>query len=273
MKTSNRENTILFFLLAILLAYGFYVICLTPQLEKGRELETQVAAGDTVIREMYTTIAECKQKLDQLKETADSVQALSNNFYVYTEQEQYLNQLTAMLTESGLVLLNIDALENIPLEPDVEGYRCENPFAIYQVPSSADSNVDESAILPVVEKMEIKVDATGPYSGIKKFLTLLRTYEKQIYCNELSIEVSAESLAAAPPDSEVRIIVTLSFLRLNKLSGFFTESSLPSTEFDYMLPIEFTSGSYRNLYSLSNWTAVIQRLFTNDLSEIEGVQS
>lgn len=263
MKPSNKENMILFALLVVLLIYGFYVLLLTPQIEKGRELETQVTSDDTVIREMYATITGCKEKLDELKETSNTVQNLSNHFYVYTEQEQYLNLLTSMLQESGLVLSNIDALENVPLQPEVEGYRCENPFAIYQDPDSDTGAVGETTLHPVVEKMEIKVEATGPYSGAKKFLTLLRTYEKQIYCSELSVEISAESLAAAEPDSEVRTIVTLSFLRLNELSGFFSESSLPSTEFNCVLPTEFVSGSYRDLYSIGRWIALMQRLHVN----------
>ena len=251
MKSKNREVGILLILLAIFLLYGFYSLLLSPLLEKNRELENQIVADDTVIWSMYGKIAGYENKHQTLQETQKNNLTLAEMFYIREVQETYLNYLDAMLTESGLKLESISALENESFESDAEGYRCEDPYTVY-AEQMAGADPEELDMLPKAETMEIKVEATGKYSAAKQFLEKLASSNKQNICNKMSLEFNAESVEANSPDPEGRLTATLSFLRIIELDCLEPDSDTSEDYFQYLLPQEFVSGSYRELYSLDN---------------------
>lgn len=256
MKSKNREVGILLILLAIFLLYGFYSLLLSPLLEKNRELENQIVADDTVIRSMYGKIAGYENKHQTLQETQKNNLTLAEMFYIREVQETYLNYLDAMLTESGLKLESISALENESFEYDAEGYRCGDPYAVY-IEQIASQDPEEVDMLPQVENMEIKVEATGTYSAAKQFLEKIAAYDKQNICNAMSLEFNAESIEAKSANPEGRLSITLSFLRVVELDCLEPNPDTAEDYFNYKLPQDFISGSYRNLHSLDNaWNAV-----------------
>lgn len=258
MKDNNRQAWVLAFLLLFLLGYGFYVLLLTPRIEENQELEMQIAADDVVVRSMYGTIAGYETKRQAFLENVERISALSERFYSDSEQEQYLDALSAMLEQCGLTLVNLTALEHIPLEVDTEGYRCEDPFEVYAAEGTESNPGKQELPLPLIEIMELRLEATGKYSGVKKMLKQMEGYEKIILCHELSVEMTAESMEASMPDPEVRAALTLSFLRIDALYALPPGAAMGKENFAYVPPQEFLSGAYRDMFSPQNWVALIQ---------------
>lgn len=272
MKSSEKEIKLLLFLVAFLFIYAFYSFLLKPKMESVDALKNSVEQEDMLVRQMYNNTLNYSTNIDKINSLNDYI--LENSVYFYTseEQEDLINQIDEWITESelkydgitfdlphyyNLAYLNPEDETEIE-KPQIENSNEENSEDVKEVPYEIilkPAEKGEDIETPVLWS-PVSISANGKYSNVMEFLDKLDKFKKDTVAYEMNIDISPESITEGEADPDVNFSINFYFMNLtgenlkNIKNGSGGLYQIPEMPADFVMPKDFVSGNYKNMFSL-----------------------
>lgn len=294
MKTSEKEVKLLIVLLVIMAGYAFYSFLLKPQMQLVSELQANVAAEDTIVRNMYIRTLTYPEDVKTIQTTSEDILENISNFYTSEQQEVFLNQIDQWLADTGLTYASItsqeptryilsyvnedetsaapDSAEEVADQTADGQNSTDSDRADYEITMTTEANRDPNAPedrMPVLWS-SISIEADGKYSNAMRFLDVLTEFEKDTIAYEMTLEAAPESLSAKSQDPDVKLKISLYFLNLTNPSLCNFETSelndskdlyqIPEMPSTFVMPPDFISGAYREPFSFAQIVDVFRSL-------------
>jgi hypothetical protein len=267
MKKSLDSSSI-FVLFIIALGAGiffFYSQILKPMIdEKIPSLQSEVQMGEQNVNNMFEVTMTYDEKRTALTEKLETVHELANNFYEKEiMQENYIDFVDELFASCGLELSSYGyGRETGYSGGSYETYSADSLYTdgsytdgSYTDGSYSEPQYDEygnpietQSSTPVVKTTQFNISATGPWTGIETLLATIAANEKFIVSDSISLSTNE----SADGTNVYTISMSLYFNKIEYIASESLDESTLVGSTAFQLPIEYSSGSYKNLWNIDN---------------------